>query len=184
MWCTWYLILTSHLTKFAGRVSALDSRADGRFLLWWRKLNYQTMNTPRWQDRCLMTGMDDPWKQVTRRVLNDRHGWYGKARLCKRIYSWLLLSQPRLSRITAYLELKILSLLKLENLTTGVKNIVEKRSNFSSFPQYIQYISSFKSPITCIFKCGCSNCFFLNSANLICRGTDISKYFRVPWNSR
>ena len=27
-------------------------------------------------------------------------------------------------------------------------------------------------------KCGCSKYFFLNSANLICRGTDISKYFR------
>ena len=30
----------------------------------------------------------------------------------------------------------------------------------------------------CVFKCGCSNYFFLNSANLICRGTAISKYFR------
>ena len=50
------------------------------------------------------------------------------------------------------------------------------RSNFSSFPQYFN-ISNFKSPITYIFvKCGCSNIFFLNSANLICRGTDISKY--------
>ena len=38
---------------------------------------------------------------------------------------------------------------------------------------------NFKSPITHIFvKCGCSNYFFLNSANLICRGTDILKYFR------
>ena len=27
-------------------------------------------------------------------------------------------------------------------------------------------------------KCGCANYFFLNSANLICRGKDISKYFR------
>ena len=27
-------------------------------------------------------------------------------------------------------------------------------------------------------KCGCSNYFFLNSANLICQNTDISKYFR------
>ena len=27
-------------------------------------------------------------------------------------------------------------------------------------------------------KCGRSNYVFLNSANLICRGTDISKYFR------
>ena len=53
------------------------------------------------------------------------------------------------------------------------------RSNLSSFPQYFHYISNFKSPITYKFvKCGCSNYFFLNSANLICRGTDISKYFR------
>ena len=33
----------------------------------------------------------------------------------------------------AYLEVKIWSLLKHENLTTGLKNIVEKRRNF----QYI-----------------------------------------------
>ena len=47
-------------------------------------------------------------------------------------------------------------------------------------------ISNFKSQITYSFvKCGCSiYCFFFffvfffNSANLICRGMDISKYFR------
>ena len=57
-------------------------------------------------------------------------------------YSWLSLSRTRLSRITAYPEMKIWSLLKHENLTTG-KNIVEKRRNCScsSFPQYFQYIS-------------------------------------------
>ena len=56
---------------------------------------------------------------------------------------------------------------------------MEKRSNFSSFPQYFRYISNLKSPITIKFvKCGCSNYFFLNSKNLICRGTDISKCFR------
>ena len=81
-----------------------------------------------------------------------------------------------------YLEVKILSLLKHENLTTG-KKILWKRGeiapNFSSFPQYFQYISNFKSPITYIFvKCGCSNYFFLNSANLICQDTHISKYCR------
>ena len=53
------------------------------------------------------------------------------------------------------------------------------RSNFSSFPQYFRYISNVKSPITYKFvKCGCSNYFFLNSENLICRGKDISKCFR------
>ena len=56
---------------------------------------------------------------------------------------------------------------------------MEKRRNCSSFPQYFRYISNVKSPITYIFvKCGCSNYFFLNSENLICRGTDISKCFR------
>ena len=54
-----------------------------------------------------------------------------------------------------------------------------KFGDFSSFPQYFQNISNFKSPITYIFvKCGCSNYFSLNSANLLCRGTDISNYFR------
>ena len=52
------------------------------------------------------------------------------------------------------------------------------RSNFLLFSTIFS-IYLYKSPVTYIFvKCGCSNYFFLNSANLICRGTDISKYFR------
>ena len=96
------------------------------------------------------------------------------------IYSWLSLSRPRLSRITAYLKVKILSLPKHENLITGNKILWKRREmNFSSFSQYFQYISNFKSPITHIFvKCGRSINFFLKSGNLICRSTDISKYFR------
>ena len=80
--------------------------------------------------------------------------------------------------------MKIWSLPIYENLTTDGKywRKEEKlllRSNFSSFPQYFQYISNFKSPFTYQFvKCGQSNYFFLNSTNLICRTTDISKYFR------
>ena len=79
--------------------------------------------------------------------------------------------------------MKIRSLPKHEHLQ--VTKYCEKeeklllRSNFSSFPQYFQHISNFKSPITYTFvKCGCSIYFFLNSSNLICRGTDISRYFR------
>ena len=94
--------------------------------------------------------------------------------MLKRKYTGLSLSRPRLSGITAYFEVEIWSLPKGENLTTG-KKILWKRY----FPQYFQYISNFNRPITHIFvKCGCSNYFFLNSANLICRGTDILKYFR------
>ena len=55
----------------------------------------------------------------------------------------------------------------------------KKRSNFSSFPQYFQYISNFRSQITYSFvKCAVRFIVFLISANLICRGTDISKCFR------
>ena len=51
-------------------------------------------------------------------------------------------------------------------------------SNFS-FPQYFHYISNFRSQISySSVECECSIYFFLNSANLICRGTDISKYLR------
>ena len=81
--------------------------------------------------------------------------------------------------------MKVVSLPKHENLTIGEKYCGKKGSNFSSFPQYFRYISNFKNPITHIFvKCGCSNYFFLNSANLICRGTDIWKYFRESFRIR
>ena len=101
------------------------------------------------------------------------------------LYSWIALSRPRLFRIISYLEVKIWSLPKHEHLTTGKKKYCGKGEklllmrSFSSFPQYFRYISYFKSPIIYIHaKCGCSNIFFLNSANLICRGTDISKCLR------
>ena len=80
--------------------------------------------------------------------------------------------------------MKVLSLPKHENLTTSKKYCRKEeklllRSNFSSFPQYFRYISNVKSAITYKFiKSGCSNYFFLNSENLICRGTAISKCFR------
>ena len=44
---------------------------------------------------------------------------------------------------------------------------------------FSKYISNKRSQITCSFiKFGCSIGIFLNSANLICRRTDISKCFR------
>ena len=84
----------------------------------------------------------------------------------------------------AYLEAKIWSLPKHENLATGKTYCGKEeklllRSNFSFFPQYFQYISNFKSLIH-IYLLNVVNriIFFLNSANLICRSTDISMYFR------
>ena len=54
------------------------------------------------------------------------------------------------------------------------------RSNFSPFPQYFQHIFLTKRVKLHVFfvKFGCSNGIFLNSANLICRNTDISKCYR------
>ena len=124
------------------------------------------------------------WFPVGRRIQLSHRGrqfFFFKA-YKKYIQLTLIISTSltHLSRITAYLKVKIWSQPKYENLTTDKKKYCGKeeklllRSNFSSFPQYFQYISNFKS--THIFvKCGCSNYFFLNSANLIYRGTDILK---------
>ena len=53
-----------------------------------------------------------------------------KGQPCSNIYRWLSLSQPRLSRINAYLEVKIWSLPKQEYLTTG-KKYCGKEEKFS-----------------------------------------------------
>ena len=99
-------------------------------------------------------------------------------------YSWLSLSWTRLSRITAYLEVKIWSLPKHENLTT-CKNIVEKRRNCSLGAISPLFHNIFNISLTSrvqlhIYLLNVVNwiSFFLYSANLICRSTDISKYFR------
>ena len=62
--------------------------------------------------------------------------------------------------------------------STGNK-ILWKREiiNFSSLPQYFQYISNFRSQSTHSFV-KCVRFVLLNSGNLICQGTDISKYLR------
>ena len=102
-------------------------------------------------------------------------------------YSWLSLSRTRLSRIVAYLEVKIWSLPKHENLTTckkycGKEEKLLLKSNLSSFPQYFQYISIFRSQIAYSFvKCGCSiYCFphFCNSD--ILRHGYLEVFQRVP----
>ena len=91
----------------------------------------------------------------------------------KTTYSRLSLSRVCLSRITAYLEVKIWSLFKHADLTTGNK-ILWKRGEiaplepFLLFPTLFQYISNFRSQIRYSFvECGCSIYFFMNSANLI-----------------
>ena len=46
------------------------------------------------------------------------------------------------------------TLQQMENIVVKEEKLL-LRSNFSSFPQYFQYISNFKSPITYQFvKCG------------------------------
>ena len=99
-------------------------------------------------------------------------------------YSRTSLSRLRLSRITAYLEAKIWSLIKHKNLTTGNK-ILWKRGEIAPIEQFLLFCTIFsicpylRSQIKYSFmKCGCSDYIGLNSANLLCRGTDISKYFR------
>ena len=89
-----------------------------------------------------------------------------------------LISNYRLSRSENLVPVLI------QRSTNRQQNIVEKRrncslwSNFSSFPQYFQYISNLESNyIFILLKVVIRLIVFLSSANLICRSTDISKYF-------
>ena len=93
-------------------------------------------------------------------------------------YSQLSLSRLRLSQITALSRSKNLVLFSTRKSNSRLQNIVEKRRNcfFYSFLQYFQYSSNFRVKLHIFMKCGSIYFFFsLNSANLICLGTD--KYF-------
>ena len=76
--------------------------------------------------RPISTG--NPWLH-TLNLINRQKIFSKRVRFIQ--YSWLPLSRTRLSRITAYLEVKIWSLPKHGHLTTGKKNIVEKGRNCS-----------------------------------------------------
>ena len=87
----------------------------------------------------------------------------------------------RLSRITAYLEVKIWSLFKHENPTT-VNKILWERGEIAPL-----FHNLFNVPLTLGVKKESNYTFlvnvvirfiFLSYANLICRCTAISKYFR------
>ena len=76
-----------------------------------------------------------------------------------------------------------LSPLSLCRISGPCSNMVKSNNNSQQVKKYCGkvyfHISNFKSQITySIVKCGCSLYFVLNSANLICRGTDISKRFK------
>ena len=93
-------------------------------------------------------------------------------------YSPLSLSLLHLSWITTYLEVKIWSLFKHENLTSN--KILWKRGEITPplFHNIFNFFN-FKDNITYSFvKCGCSIYVLLNSVNLTWRGKDISKHFR------
>ena len=126
------------------------------FFLWKKKKTTKKKKKKKTKNKQTNKTKQNKTKQKTINIWESSNLVVSTYRVMDKKYSWLSLSRSRLSRITAYLEVKIWSLPKDENLATGNK-ILWKRSNFSSFPQYFQYISNFKSRITYTFvKCGCS----------------------------
>ena len=108
--------------------------------------------------------------------------WLFACSFLQSAYSRLVISTLLISNNCS----KVWSLFLHGNLTTGNK-ILWKRGEIVSKEQFLlfstifQFISNFKSQITYSFvKFGCLIYFFLNSANLICRGNDISKYSESP----
>ena len=76
------------------------------------------------------------------------------------------------ARITAYIEEIIPSLFKHGNLSTGNKILCKRGEAISPLFQNI-FIISLDQITNSFGNCGCSIYFCLNSANLLCRGTDI-----------
>ena len=93
-------------------------------------------------------------------------------------YSRFSLSRLRLSRVTVDLEVKNWCLFKHENLTTGNKILWEREeiaSKRATSPLFHMFSISLASNYIFICVMKLFDLFFLNSANLICRCTDISK---------
>ena len=169
------------LLPFSGRQHKMTHKG-------WRAVKPQHNQCPN------LGAMQERSKAYHKEVIMRSQQWWLRGLLWGYKYGWLSLSRPRLSRITAYLEVEIWSLPKHENLTTGKKilwktgEIAPKllRSNFSSFPQYFQYISNFKSPITHIML---NVVFWIIFFPQLCK-SDMSRYGylevfqRVPWNLR
>ena len=114
------------------------------------------------------------------------------------VYSYIIskynrtsLSRTRLFQITAYLEVKIWSLFKHETMTTGNK-IMWKRGEIAPKEQFLLfstlfniYISNFRSQITySLLNVVVQFIVLLTLSTLICRGTDISKYFSESFGIR
>ena len=126
------------------------------------------------------------WKQRTHKITSQTTrkpqtgGRWARSQI--RWYSRLSLSRARLSRITAYLEVKIWSLVLTQRSTNRQQNIVEKRRNCSLGAISPLFHNIFNISLTqepnCIFillKVVVRLIVFLSFANLICRSTDISK---------
>ena len=97
------------------------------------------------------------------------------------MYNRLSLSRPRLSRITAYFEVKIWSLFKHEYLATGNKKYFGKeeklllRSNFSSFPHIFSISQTSGVKLHIIFEMWQFNLFFFSILQICYVGVRISQ---------
>ena len=110
--------------------------------------------------------------------------WYRITKISSE-FSRLSVSQHLLPRIPLISKSTSGPCLNMKIYQQCNKILWKRGSNFSSIPQYFQYISDFRSQITYSFvKCGCSIYIFLSSTNFICRGTGTSKYFRVSLGLR
>ena len=108
------------------------------------------------------------------------------------MYSRFSLSRPRLSRVTAYLEVKIWSLFSHGNLTTCIKilwirgEIAPLGAISPLFHNIFNISLNFRSQITYSFiKCGCSIYCFpqIRKSDMSKKGI-IEILQRVPWTSR
>ena len=123
-------------------------------IYWVHIINLITPEFLKWALPSL--NLDVSMMQIGLSVLNQKQNcnqcWYSYEpshldRHCLHKHSWLSLFRPRLSRITAYLEVKIWSLPKHENLQQ-VKKILWKRGEIAPKEQFLLFSTIFSIYLT------------------------------------
>ena len=106
------------------------------------------------------------------------------------IYSWLVISTSLISNNCLSRSKNLVSVLTWKSNNRlqycGKEEKLLLRSNFSSFPQYFQYIFNFCSQTTYSFvKCACSiYCFLQFQKSGMTRCSYLEVFQTVPWISR
>ena len=135
------------------------------------------------QDRVSFAMFISTCEQGKLPVPNMTHQYFTLSKGKKVIQSNLVISNSHISNYRLSRSENLVPVLTW-NYDNRLQNNVEKRRNCSTIFSVYLYFQESNYIFICEMWLFDLSFFFLNSANLICRDTDISKYFRESLSSR